>query len=273
MGEKVMPFHAPVDANGKLVKQRTLLMGGPGSGKTRAYLTIADLLQKSGSDAQMYVIDTDYAVEYMRQVGFPHLTNVHVAEVGEWDEYMEAVNNWQSKIEEGDWMVCDLLNYAWEQAQTDYVQRQYGMTLDEFFSDRKKKAKGKSSDEGMEGSEWQIIKGKYQGFANRFFFRHRGHVLACTGVKTLQRTGGWADTPATLSTFGHIGSKPEGEKRTGHHPHTVLYMKRTKVGRWEFDTAKDRERAMLTDVDLGDEESPGSFAKSYLMGVAKWSLR
>ena len=45
--------------------ERIALMGGPGGGKTRAWLSIADFARKTKSDAQFYVIDTDFAAERM----------------------------------------------------------------------------------------------------------------------------------------------------------------------------------------------------------------
>ena len=267
MGEKLMPFHTDGP------KERILAFGGPGAGKTRAYLSIAELLQKTGSKATMYVIDTDYAVDYMLQVGFPDLTNVEFTEVGDWHEYMSAVNDFQKKLKPGDWLVADLLNYAWEAVQEHYSTEAYGKDLATHFLERKRAA-SKRSEEAWDGaSDWTIIKPLYRQFVNRFFYRHRAHVFATAGVKPIARSGKWADNNEVVATFGTIGFKPEGEKRTPHHPHTIIHLKRSKGGEFLMDTAKDRERPDMVDVGLGTEESPGSFAKSYLLGVAGWSLR
>ncbi len=267
-----MPFHTDGP------KERILLMGGPGSGKTRAYLSIAELLQKSGSDATVYVIDTDYAVDYMLQIGFSDLENVVFSEVADWPEYMQAVNDFQKVIQPGDWLVGDLLNYAWEAVQEHYSTEAYGKDMADHFMERRQRAakmkKSKQSDDGWEGSsDWQIIKPLYRAFVNRFMYRHRAHVLATCGVKPIARDGKWKDNNEVVATFGHIGFKPEGEKRTPHHPHSIIHLRRSNTGEFMMTTAKDRERPDMVDVSLGTEESPGSFAKSYLIGVAKWSLR
>lgn len=252
-------------------------MGGAGAGKTRAYFSLADLSQRSGSDAVFYVIDTDYVVEHTLAVGFPHLENIEYITVGEWDEYMEAVNTFQKKIRAGDWLVCDLLSNAWESVQDDYAYKVFGMSMADYFTERRREAQGKKdskkSDEGFEGAaDWGIIKPKYREFVLRFFFRHSGHVLATTGSQALRRQGNWADSGELIATFDHIGFRPTGEKRTAHQAHTVLLMKQNKRG-WEYSTAKDRERPYQKRVSLGDQEHPGSWAKSYLLGVAGWSLR
>lgn len=257
-------------------RERILLYGGPGAGKTRAYLDIANQLQKSGSDAHMYVIDTDFAVERM-MTGFPDLENVTYAEVVDYSEAMEAVTKFQTAIKPGDWMVCDLINVMWDYSQQHYTQEVYGVTLDEYFLERRaaaaKKAKSKQSDEGFEGLDWQIIKPMYQAFSNRFFHRHRGHVLACAGAKGLNRDGKWADSKELIDTFGAVGIRPEGEKRVAHQVHTALYLRKSNVGEFQFTTAKDRERETMLEVGLGTEDAPGSFAKKYLLSVAKWKLR
>lgn len=263
-----MAFHNPAD-----VRERLVVMGGPGAGKTRGWLSIADFSQKTGSDAQFYVIDTDFVVEYMLEVGFPHLRNVTWAEVGDWDEYMQAVEMFQRKIKKGDWMVGDLFSNAWETVQEAYTERAYGTDMASHFIERKKVA-SKKSEEGFEGSaDWGIIKPMYRQFVTRFFYRHPGHVYACTGARALQRDGKWKDTNENIAWFDHLGFRPEGEKRTAHHAHTVLMMKKRRYGdttEYVWATGKDRERKDRADVSLGTEEQPGSFAKSYLMGVAGW---
>jgi len=248
-------------------------MGGAGAGKTRAYFSLADLSQKSGSPATFYVVDTDYAVEHTLAVGFPHLENVVYQTVGDWDEYMGAVTGFQPKIRSGDWLICDLLSNAWEAVQDDYAYKVFGMSMASYFEERKKQAK-RAADEGWEGSaDWNIIKPKYREFVLRFFFRHPGHVLATTGTQALRREGAWKDAGETIATFDHIGFRPTGEKRTAHQAHTVLLMKQTAKGGWEWSTGKDRERPYKANVGLGDQEHPGSWAKSYCLGVAGWSLR
>lgn len=262
-----MPFHT----NGP--KERILVMGGPGAGKTRAYLSIAKLLQSTGSDATMYVIDTDYAVEYMLKQGFPELQNVVYSEVGDWHEYMSAVKDFQKQISPGDWIVADLLNYAWEAVQEHYSTEAYGKDLASHFMERKRVASRKSDEQWDGASDWTIIKPLYRQFVNRFFYRHRAHVFATAGVKPLTREGKWKDNNEVVATFGNIGYKPEGEKRTPHHLHAVIHLKRSLTGEFLMNTAKDRERPDMIDVSLGNEENPGSFAKAYLMGVGGWSLR
>ncbi len=251
-------------------QERILLMGAAGSGKSRGWLSIADLSQKTGSDAHFYCIDTDDAISHMLMVGFPHLENVTVVSVYEWDEYLAAVHSLRTKVKKKhDWLICDLYSNAWETVQEDYTNKVFGKTKAEYFLMRKREA-AKKADEGYEGSsDWGVIKPMYRDFALPFFHRHEGHVLATCAVKPLQRTGKWKDSDEMIDWFGHLGFRPEGEKRTPHHVHAALYMRR-KANGWVFTTGKDRERRMVVDEWLGDEETPGSLAKKYLIGVAGW---
>jgi hypothetical protein len=60
------------------------------------------------------------------------------------------------------------------------------------------------------------------------------------------------------------GMKPAGQKQLGFVPHTVLMMKKGRVGDYKMTTIKDRGRWEGEDVEIGD------FMQDYLVGIGGW---
>lgn len=255
-------------------RERILAFGGPGAGKTRAWLTIADTYVKTKTPGKFYVIDTDDTY-YASVEEFPAVaeSGIVTAEVV-WDfpSYRAAASKFKEVATGDDWVVCDLFDKGWEEVQNFYSEQVFGSDKGDFFlavrksieeSNKKKAASTGSAFEGW--TDWPTIKALHASWANDVIFRHPAHVYLAAGSKAVARK---TDNKDTIETFGHIGAKPAGEKGlAAHGVNTVLMFSQTKAGEeWVIDTAKDRggRQALM--------QSPaGNFAMSYLVKVAGWN--
>ncbi|RKZ12911.1 hypothetical protein DRQ53_14095 [bacterium] len=261
------------------IQERILLMGGAGSGKTRAWLSIADMARKTKSDAKFYVIDTDFAVERMLSAGFEKLRDYGSLEVVtpfEFPDYTSAAEDFRKRMGPDDWLIVDLMNHAWEEVQNHYSNEVFGKSKGDYFLEVRKGLKDASKGfQAFEGwTDWNIIKPMYTDFANKVYFGHKGHTLICTSARAVDRGSrgkGSADPKEIIQAFGHIGFRPEGEKRTAHNVHTVLLMSQKNDETWNVDTGKDRERDRHRGLKLGPDH--GQFVREYLIKTAGWKRK
>lgn len=250
-------------------RERILLMGGPGSGKTRGWLTVADWLRKTKSSSHVWVIDTDDAVGASIEE-FPRLMDwdqLHAYDAFTYDQYRDTIKEIVPQVKRGDFVVVDLMDKAWEASQDYYSTEVYGQSKAEYFlarrSEMKKNVKNFQPYEGW--TDWTIIKPMYNEFVNHVFYKHPGHVIVCTGIKALDRK---TDKKDIVEMFGSLGFKPGGEKNLPHAPSTVLLMSWKGDDRWTIDTAKDRGgREYLTGTEVRD------IVRDYLVPVGGWSLK
>ncbi|MCL6558021.1 MAG: hypothetical protein K6U74_04315, partial [Firmicutes bacterium] len=123
----------------KRTRERILLFGGPGVGKSRSWLTIAWRAQKSGSKARFYCLDTDCAIDRMIDEGFSDLTNVEVLNVFEWTEYEEGLRKFLKAVTPEDWIVCDMIDMAWEAVQAHFADEIFNKDIGQYFLEVRKK--------------------------------------------------------------------------------------------------------------------------------------
>ena len=250
-------------------RERIGVYGGSGAGKSKAWLDIAQAYLDSGLDGDFYVLDTDYAVERMLYDGYPDLLEsgrIHVVVPYDgWNDYVDFGRSLKKNVGQDDWVIVDLMDNSWSEAQNHYSLEVYGEDKADYYIKRRKEMKNPKKDNLFEGyTDWNIIKPIYESFAKTIFYSHRGHTFITTGSAAVSRTGGsFADTKEVIATFGHVGIKPTGEKRLSHHLHTVIFFEAVRNG-WRMTTAKDREREMMKN------EGIDNFSQEYLRDVAGW---
>ena len=237
--------------------ERILLFGGPGAGKTRSWLDIAKLSQKTGSDARFFAIDTDFAVDRMLMgEDFADLTNVEHAVVDDWTDLMSSLDKYRKEMTPKDWLIVDMLGYAWEAVQAYYTQQVFGEDLGSFFLAARKADKERE----FEGwTDWKVINKLYAQLTTKLM-RTQGHVLCTAAIDKV----GERDDEAVRKMFGRFGVKPRGQKHTGHLFHTLLISQQAGPESWVLTSVKDRERRLL------EAEPNKGFALSYLVRVAGW---
>ncbi len=271
-----MALHGPTKK-----RERILVAGPPGSGKSRAWISVAELSRLTKSDARFYVIDTDFSAEVSLDA-YPKLEASGLLEIYtpiDFDEMIEAAIHARKNAQRGDWIISDMASIAWEWAQNDYTEKVYGMTAADFFllkrQEMEEAKKKKSNLQPFDGAvDWQPIKLRYAKYINMAVLNNRAHVIATAGTKPIARSGGWKDSDSVINDFGHIGHKPAGEKNLSHAFNTVMFMGQKSKDEWEMSTGK--ERWGTREYVFGERlrEGPkGQFARRYLVDVAGWELK
>lgn len=249
-------------------RERILVYGGSGAGKTKAWLDIAQAYHDADLEGVFYVLDTDYAVERMLYDGYPDLVGSgRVQATVPYDgfsDYQDWAANLKRVMTDDDWAVVDLMDVSWEEAQNYYSEQVYGEDKGSYFVARRKDMKNPNKENLFEGSsDWTIIKPLYAAFEKKVFYVHKGHTFVTAGAAAVSRSGSWGDSKEVINTFGHVGMKPTGNKRMMHNVHTAILMVQDKNG-WKMTTAKDRERNLLQNDEVDN------FAFDYLRDIAGW---
>jgi hypothetical protein len=255
-------------------RERILLIGPPKAGKSTAWLTIAQWLEKTSADAQVFVIDSDKAWEIMGPADGSLDKRVHVYEVENHADWKKAITEIGGAYQpnRGDWLVIDMIDRLWVHAQSGFWDYMHpGQDMGQIALEAKKKNINLGGDYG---NNWTVINKLYQDVFQPII-NFKGHVLALTPaaeVRQPDRQGNGGDSPAVLDVFGRVGMKPTGQKDLAYQFHSLLVVQRK----------PDKSRALIT-VDervrpAGEErkqlvgETMTDFTLTYLVGAAHWSL-
>lgn len=240
-------------------RERILAMGSFGTGKTTAWLTIAQWAHVTGSDAQFYVIDTDAAVAHMIE-SHPARERIHVHHAFEWTEYEEGIERYLPALRPQDWLVVDFVGTAWEAVQDWYVAQIYKTSIDDFFVEARQSAKSGNPLDGWK--DWSVINRVYKSWINRVIFRNPAQVFLTAQAEGVRDT----DDRSVKQIYGKVGMRPRGQKALGHQVHSILLFSALRPSEVTLTTVKDRERRVVESERLND------FTVEYLMGVAGWEM-
>lgn len=262
------------------VRERILVTGVAGSGKSYQWLILARALKKTG--AKFRCIDTDDAIPFMLETQFQDLKpenggNVFVRLALDWPQYKEALA-WIKKepIQGKDWVVLDLADNAWSTVQRHFVTNVFGEDSGDYFLQIRKEVQqrggvGKDGKavtsivrEGLDGwKDWSVINKLYDDWILPLVYRTPCNFYAATKVQELMR--GEKD-PEVLALYGSLKIRPSGQKNLGHQVHTIFLLKPGKDN-WTITTLKDRgNRGYFKNVNLT------SLYKQYLVVKAGWPL-
>src|SRR3990172_7347258 len=105
-------------------RERILVMGPYGSGKTSAWLSIAKWSQTTGSSSRFFVIDTENTLEAMLDQGsqYAALTNIEAAAVYDYETYLSALDRYAKTATPDDWCVTDVIGLLWDMTQEEYIE-------------------------------------------------------------------------------------------------------------------------------------------------------
>lgn len=231
--------------------ERTLIMGGPNTGKTFQILKIYEALLDLGVD--YHIIDLEDKLEAaVISLELPMPKNFNICLT--WEEYKEAIDN--LTIKPSSWILVDRHDLSWNMVQRWFTQQKYEEELADKMLKASKDMKAKTSrfiprfDQGS----WQVINEQHEEFMNKILYLSRCNVLLTSGIKGLDE-----NSPLDIGRFGVL---PRGQKELGHQPHSLFLLFQAKEGRevaWKISTDKDlKKRTYFERNDLTD------FAIQYL---------
>jgi hypothetical protein len=294
-----MPFVPPP---GRAGRERILLYGGHGVGKSLSWIDVAMEMRKRGNEGKLYVLDTDAAVEDLFDELWPEgrdmIENWVVSDFEELSEATVELLSHKPDSENGDFVVIDLISSVWEWVQEFYAEKVYGMTIEDYITETSTlihaaKEAGEKGHEREFGDwkpgDWMHMKKIYLGWERKLVLGGRGHVIACAEESEMNAfVTKDRDIKAYSGTGGGIGFRPRGQNSLGHRFRTVIRVQKTGVDQKgtanrNLIMAKDRyrehrwnelneARAGNPALELGD--SLGSprrgFSHAYLKKIAKW---
>lgn len=242
-------------------RERIMLVGGAGAGKTHAWFTIAN-----NTDGHFYVLDSDIAAQrFLDSEQFAHLEpRLSIVEPSQWQDYIGSVKKWAAVADRDSWLVVDLYGKAWDEVQANFTQEVYGEELGEFWMRYRKQlqaADGRGSKNPFDVTiDWQPIKANWKSWTTQII-RWPGHVLVACAAKSLNEQYDGADL---LARYRQFGAKPDADKAADHLFHTVMWMKGNTAETRRMFSVKDRQRELVSGVP------PGDFSLSYLARLGGW---
>jgi len=266
--------------------ERILIYGSFGTGKSFCWVDIAQTHYEAGQlDRTMYAIDTDYGWPKMADEGYGHLEDdgmLVTYHPVDFPELMAASKEISKRAGPGDWVVIDMLSYAWVEAQSYYINNVYGDEPEDYWTTMRAEVVEKGGHDprsygGHEGTDWGYITKIYKQFELPLTMKTQAHVLAITEERKLDENRG--DEGAKIKQFKPANKMaPVGQKGIGHRFDTIFRMTQRASGGRMLTMVKDRGREGTNkawDRDDGRSltihEPPKAFATSYLVRVAGWS--
>lgn len=272
--------------NGNPIKERLMLFGPPGVGKTHVFWTIARWHQELGSDAMFYGINTDNSYEALwTNPEFQGLENVAWEQVGNYQEYIDAARKFTRQMRSQDWISLDLADHAWHGAQDEYARAKSKGNLDDMGD---MWLEGGPGDYPIGGWEWGMPNARLRALTNNQLIRAPGHLLVVAGQKELlteSSSGKTKEDPKIGMVFKHAGYKPVNIKPEDlYRYHTIIHVDASDVdfntGRpvTEFLTAKERwgnRKRLGRPMSNGRRwkgEVVEDFFMDYLVNIAGWEM-
>jgi len=276
------------------LQERILVGGTEGTGKTYAWLTIAQSLP----DSKFYVIDPDDGVRRVWYNEFPEVQNVEYYFTPTWfsTDYeafskkgaqLSPINDgsdrkgiyktgvadaWttiKSKVKPDDWTVIEHLHLLWSSVQDAFADEVFDKNIGNYFLEKRKLMdEGAKRLNALEGwTDWGVINKLHNNdFIIKVCYDNPGHVYMTTSTTMTQPNA--KEDAALKSFYGDSNIRYEGQKHNVFRAQTKLIMKQ--VGR-----GKDRKYAMSTFTkDRGrewlEEYEWSDFYYQYLVQIAGW---
>jgi len=248
-------------------KERILLFGEGGSGKSTAILSMARYMP----DSHFWIQDTDVSFAYDRLLALEFADvdergNVTVLQASDWDEFNENTARIAADSDPiNDVLVVDNGTFPWQWVQDSHAQAQYGVDIDQFLSDLRKQY-GKDNKEYAkalaEGMQWPIINKKFNKHFYKMFHSWKGHAMIVAQAKS---TKGEKDEDM-LTQFRIHGAMPAGQKDLAYVMATNILMMDRGKNTWAMSTTKDRGRPKV------EKQTFTEFAIDYLVDIGGWTI-
>ena len=251
------------------MREKILLMGPPGSGKSHQAVKVVKLLEDY--NVPVFIIDLEDKMGAMLEAMGAMPKNLLLYKAFEWTEeeakdsdggLLEVMTSIEKESNPGDWIIVDRVDLTWNMVQRWFVREKFKMDLASKMVEKSKSmTKGSMFMPVFDQGSWQVINENYEGFIHRLLYRSRCNILVTTGIKG-------ADQSSPVDIYGNLGVLPRGQKEIGHQPHSVFllgmrseYDANTRKYNltWNITTGKD-----LPGRDYFDKEELDDFAIEYL---------
>jgi len=259
-----MPLRAPSTR-----REKILLYGRFNSGKSRAWLSIADWREKTGAGFQMWVADTDDAWEAMRPSDgrwdeFVHVTHLDVDDYRPWIDWARKT---KAECSRDDWVVVDLHKARDAAEEYFWVQQGEDLLADVYLRNQQAvESKGKEGElrGGAYGARWAVIRQYYNAFHSPVM-NSGCHVLVLAHADEIREYH-----PAEIRNTYRVGWVPQGRADLANSFNTVLFAAQV-ADRWTLTTVRERGPIDESRVHLRGEQVD-DFVLSYLIPVGGWKV-
>lgn len=261
-----------IDPGPPFLREKIVVIGGGGSGKTSAWLSIAWWAKQAGDERSFYVMDTDdeAVLQVMNEDKYQGLLaeeggNVHVTSVADWADYQAFSDKAAANAKQGDWIILDFVNHVWRGAQDGYLQEAKNKSRDAALYEAG--VKGATGWEQFSEAEinWISVNSAYRMFTQPIFIKSRAHVFMTSEEEEIHEsrnmTSNAKDHVAQFGKWKAAGA----QKGLVYQCRTFLRIQRLARGRVLY-TMKDRARPEFN----GETISPDFF--STYMKAAKWQV-
>jgi hypothetical protein len=247
------------------LQERLLVYGPMGSGKSTAWIDIAQWANRTGSDACFYVMDSDASIPMMMG-DYPEVADrVFIYPTTTWEEFEGASASIYPKVRLQDWVVLDFAGEAWDKVQQWFAQKVHGKDLDELFLSARQAAKGGNSNPFEGWTDWPTINKTYYDWIDDYVKRGRGQLFSTAQAEKV----GDMDSRELKSLYSAVGAKAIGQKKLGFQHHTVLLLQALRPNEIYITTVKERLKSR---PHLTNQKLSSSFTVDYLINVAKWRV-
>lgn len=248
-------------------RERILVYGDSGSGKSSCWVSIADWLARTGSGERVFTLDTDNAWDALRPVdgSLDAVLTVISLDEYEYGEWTPAARKFRGELTKDSWLVLDLADKAWSGAQSHFWKHLSGG--DSLAEMKLRELKKPGTISGDHGKNWDVIKNFYFEFYQTVM-NAPCHILLVAAEKQIVR--GVTDEESVPEYVQH-GAYPAGQSQMRGSVHTVLRCIEAKTGEdWRYTTIKERGPIGRPKRPYLKGEKVDDFVRTYLMKVAGW---
>ncbi len=243
------------------IRERILLMGAPGTGKTLQLVNIARFLEEEHG-LKLYCIDLEDKLGAMLANINDPPHNIETMVVFDWDDEdeggMKQAADWlEQKVKPGGWVAVDRMDLAWSMVQRWFTEIKFDESMADKMAEVSKGMKKPSKFiPRFDSGSWQVINEQYEWMMMRIMYKLRANVIITTGIKSNE------DGANPLDVYGSLGVLPRGQREIGHQPHSVFLLTQKAANRqlvWRISTGKD-----LPGRTWFDDERLTDFSVQYL---------
>lgn len=265
-------------------RERILIYGSFKTGKSSIWLDIARAHYEAGNKSKFYIIDTDFGAERLLDEEYGHLYapggNIEIFNPLDFGEILDTSKKIYRMAKKGDWIVTDMLNYFWEEAQEFYIRNVFGEDPQNYFLKMRQEVVAKDGKDprsfgGQEGTDWNFISKIYHQAERPLTMKSAANIISICEERKIDANRG--DSTEKVKQFkGAGGMAPKGQKGIGHRHDTLLRMTMRANGQRQLTMAGDRgrEKTLWADrdsriINIGTKKKD-SFTQQYLIDIAGW---